>query len=211
MQMVSDAGTPTFWLSCARTLGATLLALLVGGCIGIMTGGLLALQPYFRLILSPWLTVFNALPRIVLIPLLILWFGLGMQTGMILGASLVVFVVLSSVEQEIRSLSPRLIQHIRLLGADWRTLLRHLYLPAAEVGMLACLRTAMGLAFVGVILGEYLGGANGLGYRIAQAESVFNVTEVFAGIGELAILILPLDWGGRWLYWYRVHWRRHAD
>jgi len=80
------------------------------------------------------------------------------------------------------ALSPTVLANARMLGASKRQLLRHLYLPPATSWVFSSLHTAVGMAFVGAVVGEYLGSAKGVGYLILQAEGVFDINTVFAGI-----------------------------
>jgi NitT/TauT family transport system permease protein len=76
-----------------------------------------------------------------------------------------------------------------------RDLLRHVYMPSALSWMFSSLHTSVGFAVVGAVVGEYLGAAEGLGYLIQQAEGVFDVTGVFAGMFVLTAFVLLIDWG----------------
>jgi NitT/TauT family transport system permease protein len=80
-----------------------------------------------------------------------------------------------------------------MLGANRRQLLRHVYLPSATSWVFSSLHTAVGMAFVGAVVGEYLGSANGIGYLIQQAEGAFDINTVFAGILVLTAFALVLD------------------
>jgi NitT/TauT family transport system permease protein len=80
-----------------------------------------------------------------------------------------------------------------LLGANQRQLLRHVYIPSATSWVFSSLHTSVGLAFVGAVVGEYLGSAAGVGYLILQAEGTLDVNTVFAGIVVLTIFALLLD------------------
>ena len=81
-----------------------------------------------------------------------------------------------------------------MLGASRRHLRRHVYLPSAMAWLFSSLHTAVGMAFVGAVVGEYLGSAKGVGYLILQAEAVFDINTVFAGILVLTLFALVLDW-----------------
>ena len=81
----------------------------------------------------------------------------------------------------------------RMLGANRRQLLRHVYLPSATSWVFSSLHTSVGLAFVGAVVGEYLGSARGVGYLILQAEGTFDINTVFAGILVLTAFALVLD------------------
>jgi len=97
-----------------------------------------------------------------------------------------------------------------MLGASRRQLLRHIYLPSATSWVFSSLHTAVGMAFVGAVVGEYLGAAKGVGYLILQAEGSFDINTVFAGILVLTGCALLLDWGvtlveRRLLKWRPTH------
>jgi NitT/TauT family transport system permease protein len=93
----------------------------------------------------------------------------------------------------VREVSPTLLDNARMLGARQRQLLRHVYLPSATSWVFSSLHTSVGLAFVGAVVGEYLGSASGVGYLILQAEGTFDVNTVFAGIIVLTAFALVLD------------------
>ena len=88
---------------------------------------------------------------------------------------------------------PVVLANARMLGMNDRQLLRHVYLPSALSWMFSSLHTSVGFALVGAVVGEYLGSAAGLGYRIAQAEGVFDVTGVFSGMVVLAAFVVVID------------------
>ena len=133
------------------------------------------------------------MPRLILAPIFFLWFGLGIASKVALGVTLVFFVVFFNVYQGVREVSPNVLANARMLGASPRQLLRHVYLPSALSWVFASLHNSVGLAFVGAVVGEYLGSAEGVGYLIHQAEGVFDTNAVFAGIVLLTALALLLD------------------
>jgi NitT/TauT family transport system permease protein len=105
----------------------------------------------------------------------------------------VFFIVFFNVYQGVREVSPVVLANARMLGASPRQLLRHVYLPSAMSWVFASLHNSVGLAFVGAVVGEYLGSAEGVGYLIHQAEGVFDINTVFAGILVLTAFALVLD------------------
>ena len=145
------------------------------------------------LILDPYIKGFNSMPRVVLAPIFAVWFGLGIWSKVALGVTLVFFVVFFNVYQGVREVSPNLLANARMLGASKRQLLRSIYLPSAMSWVFASLHNAVGLAFVGAVVGEYLGSAHGVGYLILQAEGTFDINTVFAGILVLTAFALLLD------------------
>ncbi|MEJ8858059.1 ABC transporter permease [Variovorax robiniae] len=175
------------------TLVETLLAFAIGTAVGLACGLWLALAPTASLILDPYIKAANSMPRVILAPIFSLWFGLGIWSKVALAVTLVFFIVFFNVYQGVREVSPVILANARMLGANQRQLLRTVYLPSATSWVFSSLHTSVGLAFVGAVVGEYLGSARGVGYLILQAEGTFDVNTVFAGIVVLTVFALVLD------------------
>ena len=176
------------------TLVETLLAFVIGTVLGVAIGLWLALSPTASAIFDPYITAMNAMPRIILAPIFFIWFGLGIASKVALGVTLVFFIVFFNVYQGVREVSPVVLANARMLGASPRQLLRFVYVPSAMSWVFASLHNSVGLAFVGAVVGEYLGSAKGVGYLIHQAEGVFDMNTVVAGILLLTAFALVLDW-----------------
>jgi NitT/TauT family transport system permease protein len=177
----------------ATTLLETVLAFGIGTVGGLACGLWLALAPVASAILAPYIKAANSMPRVILAPIFALWFGLGVWSKVALAVTLVFFVVFFNVYQGVREVSPVVLANARMLGANQRQLLRTVYLPSATSWVFSSLHTSVGLAFVGAVVGEYLGSARGVGYLILQAEGTFDVNTVFAGIVVLTVCALVLD------------------
>ena len=175
------------------TLIETVLAFVIGSAAGLGCGLWLALKPMASALLEPYIKAMNSMPRIILAPIFAVWFGLGIASKVALGVTLVFFVVFFNVYQGVKEVSPVILANARMLGASPRQLLRHVYLPSATSWVFSSLHTSVGLAFVGAVVGEYLGSANGVGYLIHQAEGVFDINTVMAGILVLTGFALALD------------------
>jgi len=176
------------------TLVETLLAFLIGTVSGVVIGLWLALSPTASAVLDPYIKAVNAMPRVILAPIFFVWFGLGIGSKVALGVTLVFFIVFFNVYQGVREVSPVVLANARMLGASPRQLLRYVYVPSAMSWVFASLHNSVGLAFVGAVVGEYLGSAKGVGYLIHQAEGFFDMNTVVAGIVLLTIFALVLDW-----------------
>ncbi|MBL8313357.1 MAG: ABC transporter permease [Rubrivivax sp.] len=177
----------------AITLVETLLAFGVGSIMGLGAGLWLALSPMASAILEPYVKALNSMPRIILAPIFSVWFGLGIASKVALGVTLVFFIVFFNVYQGVKEVSPVVLANARMLGASNRQLLRHVYLPSATSWVFSSLHTSVGLAFVGAVVGEYLGSSQGVGYLILQAEGTFDINTVMAGIVVLTVFALVLD------------------
>ena len=175
------------------TLVETVLAFGIGTGLGLVFGLWLALSPMAAAILDPYIKAANSMPRVILAPIFAVWFGLGIASKVALGVTLVFFIVFFNVYRGVREVSPTLLDNARMLGAGRRQLLRHVYIPSATSWVFSSLHTSVGLAFVGAVVGEYLGSAAGVGYLILQAEGTLDVNTVFAGIVVLTVFALLLD------------------
>ncbi len=181
------------WEHIGITLLETALAFAIGTLLGLGFGLWLALSPTASALADPYIKAANAMPRVVLAPIFAVWFGLGIWSKVALGVTLVFFIVFFNVFQGIREVSPVLIANARMLGASRRQLLSHIYLPSATAWVFSSLHTSVGMAFVGAVVGEYLGSSRGVGYLILQAEGAFDINTVFAGILVLTGFALLLD------------------
>jgi NitT/TauT family transport system permease protein len=170
-----------------------MLAFAIGTVFGLAIGLWLALSPTASAIFDPYIKAANSMPRVILAPIFAIWFGLGIWSKVALGVTLVFFIVFFNVYQGVREVSPVVLANVRMLGASQRQLLLHVYLPSATSWVFASLHNSVGLAFVGAVVGEYLGSARGVGYLILQAEGVFDIDTVFAGILVLTAFALALD------------------
>jgi sulfonate transport system permease protein len=175
------------------TLTETLLAFGIGSAMGLAAGLWLALSPLASGILEPYIKAANSMPRIILAPIFSVWFGLGIASKVALGVTLVFFIVFFNVYQGVKEVSPVVLANARMLGAGPKQLLRHVYLPSATSWVFSSLHTSVGLAFVGAVVGEYLGSSQGVGYLILQAEGTFDINTVMAGILVLTAFALVLD------------------
>jgi NitT/TauT family transport system permease protein len=175
------------------TLTETVLAFVIGSAAGILFGFAFARNALLSAVFDPYIKAANALPRVVLAPIFALWFGLGIWSKVALGFTLVFFIVFFNVYQGVREVSPTILANARMLGMNERQLFKHVYWPSALTWMFSSLHTSVGFALVGAVVGEYLGSSAGLGYKIHEAESVFDVTGVFAGMVILTIFVIAID------------------
>jgi len=184
----------TIWQHLLITLTEGVLAFIIGAGAGVVLGFWLARNPLMSAIFDPYIKMLNALPRVVLAPIFMLWLGLGIWSKVALGVTLVFFIVFFNVYQGVKEVSPVILANARMLGMNERQLFRNVYWPSALSWMFSSLHTSVGFAIIGAVVGEYLGSAAGLGYLINQAEGTFDTTGVFAGMVILAVFVLVIDW-----------------
>jgi NitT/TauT family transport system permease protein len=192
-QIVDWFATGVIWKHLWVTLEESILAFVLGSIGGVAVGFWFARQPRTAAVFDPYVKMANALPRVVLAPIFTLWLGLGIWSKVALGITLVFFIVFFNVYQGVKEVSPTVLANARMLGMNERQLMRHVYWPSALSWMFSSLHTSVGFAVVGAVVGEYLGSAAGLGYLIQQAEGVFDVAGVFAGMFVLAAFVIVID------------------
>lgn len=207
VRMYQWAVTGTVWPHLFVTLEEALLAFVIGAALGIACGFTLARLPGVSRVLHPYIRVLNALPRVVLAPIFLLWFGLGIWSKVALGVTLVFFVVFFNTYQGVRDVDPVLVDNARMLGATESDLIRHVFGPSALTWIFSSLHTSIGFAIVGAVVGEYLGASRGIGYVISQAQGTFDTTGVFAGMAVLSIVVVIVGEGVARLEAWLLRWK----
>jgi len=170
-------------------------------------GFLLARVPFLSDLLNPYIRVLNALPRVVLAPIFLLWFGLGIWSKVALGVTVVFFIVFFNTYQGVREVDPVILNNARMLGASERQLVRHVLVPSALTWIFSSLHISIGFAIIAVVVGEYLGASHGVGYLISQAEGVFDTTGVFAGMVVLSGVVMLVGIGVNRLERWLLRWK----
>lgn len=194
-QIVKWFASGVIWKHLWITLVESILAFAIGSLGGVLIGFWFARQPLVAAVFDPYVKMANALPRVVLAPIFALWLGLGIWSKVALGVTLVFFIVFFNVYQGVKEVSRTVLDNGRMLGMSEGQLMRHVYWPSALSWMFSSLHTSVGFAVVGAVVGEYLGSAAGLGYLIQQAEGVFDVAGVFAGMFVLSAFVILIDFG----------------
>jgi NitT/TauT family transport system permease protein len=195
------------WPHLAVTLFEALLAFAIGAVLGVAAGLAFARIELLAAVFDPYIRILNALPRVILAPIFILWFGLGVASKVALGVTLVFFVVFFNTFQGIREVDPVVRNNARMLQASDRQMLRYVYLPSAMAWIFSSLHTSIGFALVGAVVGEYIGASRGIGYVVAQAQGVFDTTGVFAGLILTSAVVLCIDLAINRLERHLLRWR----
>jgi NitT/TauT family transport system permease protein len=183
----------SIWLQIWTTFKEAVLGFVFGVVAGVIVGVLLGQFRFFSEVLSPYIKVANAIPRIVLGSLFTVALGLGIAAKVSLAAVLVFFVVFFNAFQGVREVDRNLLNNARVLGASRRAVTRHVVIPSALTWIIASLHVAFGLAIIGAIVGEFLGAQRGLGLVIANAQNNFNPNGVFAAMFIIAVLALTAE------------------
>ena len=199
--------TGSIWPHLLVTVEEAFLAFALGVTFGLLFGFLLARVRFLSDLLNPYIRVLNALPRVVLAPIFLLWFGLGIWSKVALGVTVVFFIVFFNTYQGVREVDPVILNNARMLGASERQLARHVLVPSALTWIFSSLHISIGFAIIAVVVGEYLGASRGVGYLISQAEGVFDTTGVFAGMVVLSAVVLVVGTGVNRLERWLLRWK----
>ena len=178
------------WVQIAVTMEETVLGFLIGVVLGIIFGIALGRVRLLADVLGPYIKAVNSIPRVVLGPIFVIAFGLGVQSKVALAVVLVFFVVFFNTFQGVREADRNLIANARILGASPRQVSIQIILPSALTWIIASLHTAFGFALVGAVVGEFLGAYQGLGTMVQTAQGTFNTEGVFAAMFILAAVAL---------------------
>ena len=190
----------------------TLYGLVIGTGLGILIGILLWWFPTLRRILDPFLVVLNALPKTALAPILIIWAGTGMKGIVVVAISLSIVITILSSYHAFNSIDEEQIKMMKTLGASkWQILIK-LTPPANIPNLINIVKINIGMAWVGVIVGEFLVSREGIGYLVVYGGQVFKLDLVMMGVfilGVLALLMyLLLNGVEKYFRTYRYHGRR---
>ena len=182
-----------FW----RDLGITLTEAVLGYLMGVVSGVVLAAVVFssttIERFLRPFVAVFNALPKVVLAPLFLLWFGIGISSKVYFTASVIFFIIFYGVYTGMKAIDVSLVNNMRALGASTVDLTVHVYAPAILTWIVAGLRLSFTFAILATVLGEFLGGTEGLGVRISLATQQLQNNVVIAGIIAIALVAVLVD------------------
>jgi NitT/TauT family transport system permease protein len=178
------------WTHLAATFTAALGGLVLGIAAGIALGVAAALVPLVAELLQPVMTLLNAIPRVILAPLFAIWLGIGIASKVALAFILVAVLIFFTVFTGIRQVDRRLVERIVTMGGDRWALVRHVYLPSVAASIMGHLKVAVGFAFTGAVVGEFVAASRGLGYLISFAQSTYNAALMIALVMLIMAVVL---------------------
>jgi NitT/TauT family transport system permease protein len=164
------------------------LAILVGLPLGVLIGRSRTLNAMF----DPFITAFNATPRLVFLPLVMLWFGLGLWSKVVIVFIGALFPILINTYEGVRNSDKLLINVVRSFGAKEWDVARLVVIPNAMPYIIAGLRLAIGRAVLGVVVAEFFGSESGLGVMMVQAAGRYQIDIVFSGLIVFAVMTLAM-------------------
>lgn len=183
----------SFWYQIWVTMEESILGFIFGVLAGVFLGVLLGEIPILSDIMTPYIKMVNALPRIVLGSIFVIWLGLGLPSKVMLAAVLVFFVVFFNAYQGVKSVDRNLVAHARILGASRLDVVRHVVVPSATSWIIASLHVALGFSIIGAIVGEFLGAQHGLGLVISTAQNNFDTNGVFGAMLVIGVIAISAE------------------
>jgi NitT/TauT family transport system permease protein len=182
----------SLWTHLTATLIAALAGLVGGLILGSVLGFAAALIPVLADLLEPVMILLNAIPRVILAPLFVIWLGIGLASKVALALALVAVLLFFAVYTGMHEVDQRLVERVRTLGGDRRVLIREVYVPSVTVWVLGNLKIAVGFAFTGSVVGEFVASSRGLGYLLQFAQSSYNAALTIALIVVIMLVVLIL-------------------
>jgi NitT/TauT family transport system permease protein len=202
-----NANDNNLWLATLVTLKNMWWGFLWGAGLGMIAGLILGRSDYLSEIFAPFVVALNSIPRIALVPLIILMFGLGDLSKIVTAGIVVFFVVFFNTYEGTRAVDRDQIAAARLLGAGEMTVLRTVVIPSAMAWVFASLTPAVSFALIGVIVGEFIGAERGLGKLIIEAEARANASEMMVAIFVMMIVGIILAIIVRRIQSYLLRWQ----
>ena len=195
------------WDHLDATFSAALAGLAAGLVLGIVLGFAAALTPIVAELLEPVMILLNAIPRVILAPLFVIWLGIGLASKVALALILVAVLVFFAVYSGIKEVDQRLVERVRTLGGGRRVLIREVYVPSVSAWVLGNLKVAVGFAFTGAVVGEFVASSRGLGYLLQFAQSTYNASLTIALIALIMAFVLVLFAAAEQLERRLLRWR----
>jgi NitT/TauT family transport system permease protein len=197
----------TIWTHLEATFAAAIGGLVLGIAAGVLLGTAAALVKPIAELLEPVMMMLNAVPRVVLAPLCIIWFGIDLGSKVALAFVLVAVLIFFTVYTGIRQVDRRLVERVRTLGGGRWTILREVYLPFVTAWIMGNLKVAIGFAFTGACVGEFVGASRGLGYLMSFAQSTYNAALMMAIVLLIMAFVLVIFAAAGRLENHLLRWR----
>jgi NitT/TauT family transport system permease protein len=196
------------WRHTQVTLVEIILGFLLGFSLATLLGYWFAKKPLAEQLVSPYIVAMQAMPIVALAPLLVIWFGFGMLSKVLVCALIVFFPILVNTIVGVRSINAEWLELMRALDASpWQTFLK-VELPGALPVLFGGLKLGVTLAVVGAVVGEFVGAERGLGALLKISSSLFDTPQLFVALFTLAIVALTLYGAVALLERSLVTWRR---
>jgi NitT/TauT family transport system permease protein len=179
-----EAAWKTFWV--------TMLGFAIAIAVGVLLGFLVGSSRLAYTALYPLMVAFNAVPKAAIVPILVVWFGIGLGPGVLTAFLISFFPITVNIATGLATMEPELEDVLRVLGAKRWDVLTKVGLPRSMPYFYGSLKVAITLAFVGTVLAEMTAGDSGIGYLISSASSQQRVPLAFAGLVTIGVMAMAM-------------------
>ncbi len=176
-------------ITVTEIFGGYALGVLAGAVAGYFSGR----SQRIAAVVEPYALLVNSIPKVAIAPVIIIWFGIGMQSKIVMAAMMVFFVVFFNVFLGVRSMSPEFIYLASIMGADRLKVVVHVVLPYITPFFLTGLKQGIVFAVIGTMIAEFIASSRGLGYYILLSTGNFDITAVFVGVLVLMSVVLGVN------------------
>jgi NitT/TauT family transport system permease protein len=208
--MVEGTSEGPLWYHLWVTMEESAIGFFTGALAGVVVGIALGRSRYLSDIFSVYIKVINSIPRVVLAPIFIMIFGLGLTSKVALSFVMVFFVVFSNAFQGVREADRNLLANAQILGARGWQLTRTVVIPSAMSWIFASLHVSFGFAIVGAIVGEFVGARYGIGLLINIAKGSFDAAGMYAAIVIIMVVAIAAEYAMTLIEDHLAKWRPPA-
>ncbi len=174
--------------SCWETLWTTVIGFLIAIGTGLLLGLAIGASPFVYSGIYPLLIAFNAVPKVAIVPILMLWAGVGELPAIVTAFAISFFPIVVNVATGLATIEPEMRDVLRSLGATRLEILTKVGIPRSMPYLFASLKVAITLAFIGSVISESLGGNRGVGFLMLSAQARLDAAATFAGLFAIAIM-----------------------
>ncbi len=185
---------PAIYRNSLITLWSTVVGFLLAVGFGLLLGLVVGWSRSIYAGLYPLMIGFNAIPKVAVVPILVLWFGIGFIPAMLTAFLISFFPIVVNVATGLATIEPELEDVLKALGASKLDIMRKVGIPRSLPYFFGSLKVAITLAFVGTVVSESVASNNGIGNLMLQAQAQFLVPLIFAGLVALAVLGIVMYW-----------------
>ncbi len=209
--IVASFADGTIWPHIGYTLYATIAGYVIGCGLALVFGAVLAESATFEKFVYPLVVALQAMPKVALAPLILVWFGFGIASKIVLVVLICFFPLFVNTIVGLRQADAELIDACRAFSASRWYVFFHVKLPSAAGGIFAGLQIGVSLALIGAVVGELVASQKGLGYMIGAAAASMAVSTMFAGVILLAVLGIVGTEAVRWVHRKVVFWEENPN